>query len=151
LAPEKVEAQLAEMVQREILSTQQAESIRVNEIVRFLQSPLGERMLQSKELQRELSFTMSLPTRELYGEAGGIAGETIILQGTIDCLFEEDGAFVLLDYKTDAVKAGEEEILKERYKIQLDLYARAVETIFGRPVKEKLIYSFALQQALVLE
>ena len=38
---------------------------------------------------------------EIYGD------EKIILQGIIDCYFEEDGQIILVDYKTDSVKNGE--------------------------------------------
>lgn len=148
---ERVKAQIKEMVDREMLTEKQAECLKLEEIVNFACSPLGKRMVENTELQREVPFTMMLPAKELYPVVNGIAEEKIILQGTIDCLFPEDGAYVLVDYKTDFVPAGAEDLLCERYKIQLALYTRAVETIFQRPVKEKLLYSFALQKAVVLE
>ena len=62
--------------------------------------------------------------------------------GVIDAYWEEEDGLVLLDYKTDRVKTKEE--LVRRYSVQLELYARAMERILERPVKERLIYSFAL-------
>ena len=59
------------------------------------------------------------------------------MQGTIDCCFIEDGQWVLLDYKTD--KADDKEELKSRYLPQLNLYARALRSITGKPVKEIII------------
>lgn len=66
------------------------------------------------------------------------------MQGIIDAFFEEDGEIVLVDYKTDFVKKGDSKKLLEKYGQQLDYYARALESITGKRVKEKIIYSFAL-------
>ncbi|MGI6607098.1 MAG: UvrD-helicase domain-containing protein [Peptococcia bacterium] len=148
---EQVAAQIKGMIERELLTQQQAEGLKPEEIVNFACSPLGRRIAGNTELQREVPFTMMLPAEELYPVIKGIAQEKIILQGTIDCLFPEDGAYVLVDYKTDFIPVGAEDLLRERYKIQLALYARAVETIFQRPVKEKLLYSFALQKAIAID
>ena len=64
-----------------------------------------------------------------------------LLQGSIDCFFEEDGALVVVDYKTDRV-AGESAIAEraESYRIQLDTYAYALRRIFGLPVRERILY-----------
>ena len=66
----------------------------------------------------------------------------IVVQGIIDCAFEEDGRLILLDYKTDRVEALE--VLKERYAEQLRLYRRAMRECFDMEVSETLIYSFWL-------
>ena len=63
--------------------------------------------------------------------------EYVLVQGAIDCCFIENGQWVLLDYKTD--RTDDEDELKRRYEPQLRLYARALETLTGRPVKETLI------------
>ncbi|MDD2212845.1 MAG: PD-(D/E)XK nuclease family protein, partial [Clostridia bacterium] len=79
-----------------------------------------------------------------------IAEEIIIVQGTIDCLFKEGEEYVLVDYKTDLVPNGDLAVLRERYQVQMELYARAVRTILALPVKEKLLYSFYLQESISL-
>ena len=63
----------------------------------------------------------------------------MILQGAVDLAFVEDGELVIVDYKTDRVKAPEE--LAERYASQLLLYKDAMEECLSLPVKECLIYS----------
>ena len=70
--------------------------------------------------------------------------EPVVLQGVVDCVFEEDGALVLVDYKTDRISTPEE--LWERYRVQLKLYKDAVQDMTGLPVKECLLYSFWLGQ-----
>ena len=66
----------------------------------------------------------------------------LLVQGVIDCYFEEEGELVLLDYKTDHVHDAQ--TLVDRYHTQLEYYARALTQITGLPVKERLIWSFAL-------
>jgi ATP-dependent helicase/nuclease subunit A len=93
-----------------------------------------------------MPFSYGLPAREVYGTTDeAVAGETIMLQGVIDCIFEEEQGLVLLDYKTDSLKGGGAKALEavtERYRIQLDLYAKAVERIWKRPVTDKFIFLF---------
>ena len=62
--------------------------------------------------------------------------------------FEEDDGLVLVDYKTDRVKEGGENILLDRYQIQLFYYAKALAQITGKKVKEAVIYSLALQKEI---
>ena len=63
-----------------------------------------------------------------------------------DVCFEEDGELVVLDYKTD--KIWSEQKLLEKYQSQLEYYARALEQITGKKVREKIIYSFTMQKEL---
>ena len=73
--------------------------------------------------------------------------EIVLVRGIIDVYFEEDDeGLVVLDYKTDKVHNIEE--LELRYKAQLEYYAKALEQLTGKKVKEKLIYSFTLQELL---
>ena len=78
-------------------------------------------------------------------------GETVLVQGIIDAYFQEDEDLVLVDYKTDHVRPGEEEKLIRLYHTQLEDYARALERMVKRKVKECYIYSFALGKAVSLE
>ena len=41
-------------------------------------------------------------------------------------------------------------MLTDKYKAQLDYYAKALEQLSGRPVKERVIYSFHLQEEIIL-
>ena len=141
---EDIEAQIEEMVARDLLTEQQAKTVDTDRIRRFLKSPLGKRMLTSKSINREVPFNIEIPCYELYREMGDAVchGETILLQGVIDCYFEEPDGIVLVDYKTDYVSPGNVEMIKERYKVQIHYYARALEMLSGKKVKEKYIYLF---------
>ncbi|HOQ37859.1 MAG TPA: helicase-exonuclease AddAB subunit AddA [Acetivibrio sp.] len=141
---EDIEAQIEEMVAKDLLTPQQAQSVDVARIRRFLNSPLGKRMLASKSINREVPFNIEIPCHEIYMDMGDEAcrGETLLLQGVIDCYFEEPDGIVLIDYKTDYVSPGNVETIRERYKVQILYYARALEMLTGEKVKEKYIYLF---------
>ena len=76
--------------------------------------------------------------------------ETILVQGIIDAYFIEDGKIILVDYKTDRVRKGQEQKLIDLYHVQLEDYAEALERMTGMKVKEKFIYSFTLQKEILL-
>ncbi len=151
LDPGTIESRLQEMLSQEIISPAEKEVIDIVEIAAFFQSPLGQRLLQAKEVWREISFSLALPAGEIYPDWNTSAGEEkVLLQGTIDCLFrEKNGSLVLLDYKTDRTRGLAEEALKKRYREQLSFYARAIEDIWQEEVKEKYLYFFDRQ--LILE
>ena len=87
---------------------------------------------------------MGVPVSGLYPEVESEG--TVLIQGIIDAYFEENGELILLDYKTDHVsKQDGADILKKRYKRQLDDYQQALEQMLQKKVRQKLIYSFALK------
>ena len=112
----------------------------------FFNSDLGQRLIASKRVERELPFSMLFDGNRVYPDVEN--GERLFLQGIIDTAFVEDDQWVLVDYKTDRVKSGDE--LIRRYKIQMDLYKEALERLTGMPVKASYIYSFRLHEAVLL-
>lgn len=112
----------------------------------FFNSDLGKRLIASKRVERELPFSMLFDGNRVYPDVEN--GERLFLQGIIDTAFVEDDQWVLVDYKTDRVKSGDE--LIRRYKIQMDLYKEALERLTNMPVKASYIYSFRLHEAVLL-
>ena len=102
----------------------------------YLLSDIGRRMLESGEIRREVPFTILKEAGEIQP---GVSGR-VTVQGIIDCCFKEDGQFVLVDYKSDRVFGDELLERAEGYKLQLSLYAEALERITGIPVKEKILF-----------
>lgn len=132
-----IEAQVREMVEREILLPEHQKILRMKTIRAFFTSSVGKRLRKAKEVWRELPFSRMLPAGDFY--EGAEPGEEIFIQGIIDLLFEEeDRSLVLVDYKTDGDTSPER--VKEEYRIQISLYSRAVESILQRKVKEKYLY-----------
>ncbi len=109
----------------------------IKSIEGFLHSPLGLRMRGSEKIERESRFQLFIP-----GSMAGAAyeGESVLLQGVIDCCFIEDGAWVLLDYKTDYVSDGNYTVAAQKHFRQIELYAYALETLTGLRVTERYIH-----------
>ena len=126
-----------------------ARDLPVAGILAFLRSGLAARMAAAwkrGELFREQPFVLGI-------EADAVNPsfpheEIMLVQGIIDAYFEENGELVLVDYKTDRVAEAHQ--LRDRYRIQLDLYKRALEQITGKKVREKLIYSVSLRKTISL-
>ena len=131
---------------------QEADAKRLNwkQLLGFLQSDTAKRMRVAAEqgtLEREKPFVMSVPANLVWEESR--PEEEVLIQGIIDVFWEEADGIVLLDYKTDHVDNAQE--LVHRYKKQLELYADALSRFSGeKPVKEILIYSFALAETIRL-
>lgn len=144
--PDKVKVRqvLDELKEKGILSGEEHEALDADAIAAFFATDIGERLSCSKQVRRELPFTFGLRAGEVYPHCDeAAAGEMLLVQGVIDCLFEdEDGGLVLVDYKTDRTGGLKQAELKERYRLQLELYGRAVEGIWKRKLKEKIIYYF---------
>ena len=116
-------------------------------LYKFFSSDLGKRLINAKRIERELPFSMLLEGKRVYDTLED--GENLFLQGIIDTAFEEDGEWILVDYKTDRVKSGGD--LIKRYKIQMDLYKEALQRLTGMPVKACYIYSFRLHDAIIID
>ena len=125
------------------LTDEERKAISEKRIYDFFQSHLGQRLLTAQRVERELPFSMLFPANRVYPEM--LDGEDLFLQGIIDTAFLEEGAWVLVDYKTDRL---DEEALVKRYRIQLMLYKEALERLTPYPVKEVYIYSFRLERAI---
>lgn len=149
LDPEDIMAQVAAMEARELLTGEQARGMDAGAVASFFKTALGGRLLASEEVRREVPFSLGLPAGEVYPDLPGVmaAGETVLVQGVIDCLFREPGGLVLIDYKTDRVRVpgGEASRL---HRVQLNFYSRAVETITGEIIKEKYLYFFSSGHAM---
>ena len=133
-------------VRQGLLSREEAKLVYVPVLAAFCQSDIGRRMAESPELHREYPFTVLLAGGDHLPETE--TGEQILIKGVIDCLFREDDAWILVDYKSDRLETAD--AFRRRYAVQLALYKRAVEQITHRPVEETYIYSLHLQQEIRL-
>ncbi len=113
----------------------------------FYESDILRRMKASSGIHREEPFTFRKKLSELTSADGDDV--FVLIQGIIDCYFFEDDGIVLLDYKTDRNVTEEE--LKEKYSVQLEIYAEALEKRYNIPVKEMLIYSFDKKKTIPLQ
>ena len=128
---EEIARQADGMTAKGRLTQEERDSLRLSRLVRFFETELGRRLAASRNVRREWLFTLRLSALEATGS--DVPG-SVLVQGQIDCCFEEDGGWVLLDYKTD--RASDPDALAEHYRPQLDLYKKALERITEKPVRE---------------
>lgn len=145
---QSIQQLIIDLIQRELLTEEQKEAVDPETIVDFFDSEIGQRIQRAKSIRREVPFTMSLPAKEAYSDwtAGD---EEVLIQGVIDCIFEDEQGLVLLDYKTDTITGrfangyeGAKGILADRYQMQLQLYTRAVEGIMNKKVTGRYLFFF---------
>src|SRR5699024_10638276 len=152
---EDIKAQLLKMETQGKLTKEMRRAVDPRDLAGLRRSRLGERMAKASEegrLFREQPFTMGLPA-DIGILAGGQSQketeDTVLIQGIIDAYFYEGDGIVLVDYKTDHIYR--EEILREKYKKQLDYYKEVLERTTGKKVKEEIIYSFTMGRSIVCE
>ncbi|MCH5350143.1 MAG: helicase-exonuclease AddAB subunit AddA [Oscillospiraceae bacterium] len=129
-----------------LLSFEERESLDIGQLKGFFRSELYERMKSSGMVRREQKFLIKKSDAALDDFRLMEYNDNSMLQGIADCMFEEDGELVLVDYKTD--KVFSEGILISRYDLQLKLYSAALSKIFGKKVREAYLYSFSLGKAV---
>ena len=134
---EEIRAELDRLRKAEFLSEAQAQAVDVACVRRLFASPLGRRILSADKRRREFKFSLLCPAEKFFPDG---EGESVLLQGVIDCMITERGEVTVIDYKTDRVRG---EALRERarsYEKQLGAYAYAVERMTGLPVRECVLY-----------
>ena len=137
------------LVEREMISPLEAESLDLEAIQVFIYSPLGQRIKKASHVYRETPFNLLCPANEvLRGE--NIGSETLLVQGVIDLYFEEGDGLILVDYKTDRLTHYNLEQRLEHYRNQLYWYRRALEQIQKKPVREMYLYFFDNRELLQL-
>ena len=77
---------------QECLTTEEVNVISHRGLLQFFEGSLGKRLLGSPEVHREWSFNLRMDE------------DGTLLQGVMDCVFREDDAWVLVDYKTDRIE-----------------------------------------------
>ena len=96
-----------------------------------------------------MPFVTERAAAELFPDkplTGAAATELLAVQGVADCVVVEKDGILIVDYKTDRVKNGDQ--LRERYAVQVEIYAEAMSKAFGLPTKQRLLWSFELNEAV---
>ena len=142
-----VDSETERLVNKGLISKDYARILPAEHLAAFMRSPLYKRMSESTSLKREWRFLYEVSASRLDKSIPPQSDEQVVIQGIADCVFAEGDGFVLVDYKTSRESA---ERLAARYKMQLDIYAEAIENIYGIPVKEKIIYSLGTDTQVIL-
>ena len=143
---EEVEEEIARLTAEQFLTPQQGEAVDAKKIYAFFSSPLGRSMLAAPTLKREFKFSILVPAEQYYPGAG--EGEQVLLQGVVDCYFEDAEGLTVVDFKTDRVKEETMHARAEEYRPQLTAYSRALEEVTGKTVAHRVLWFFSADSAV---
>jgi ATP-dependent helicase/nuclease subunit A len=123
-------------------------SLDLSKAADFFAKDIGQRAVRAAKagtLRKEKPFTLKTAR----------GGREMLVQGVIDCCFEEDGKMILIDYKSnymDPRRPREEELarLRNEYGIQIELYSEAIRKGSGKEVAEAYLWLFAADEALAM-
>lgn len=144
---------IAQFIDKEIINEEVAETVDIQAIEQFYQTPIARQMMLYKdELYREVPFSLAIKSSALYEDWTGEVDEHVLIQGVIDCLIPHESGLILLDYKTDTIHGEmtdeKRNQLKERYDTQMKLYRHAIESIWKKPVQSTYLYFFAKNELI---
>ncbi len=144
-----IPAQVAALRTRNLLTPEQAAGVDTAALARLLASPLAEDLRNGRNVLREYRFTLLMDARTY--DAAAAEGETILLQGVVDCCYEADAGLTVVDFKTDHVWSAEEiQTRAEHYRPQVEAYSLALEQVLEKKVARRVLYFLAPGKAVEL-
>lgn len=146
----EIELQLQEMLAQELLTAEETGAVQIGKISRFFACALGQRMLHSPSVYREVPFNLVYNAARVMDDIEP-SEEELLIQGVIDLYFIEGDEMVLVDYKTDYISEQNRAALIRQYSIQIDLYKQALESILKKKVKESYLYLFHTEEMIGIE
>ena len=143
-----LEAQVNRLSDEGYITHKLRESLNVADIYRFFQTDVGKKLQTGIQCIREFKFSV-LDDAGRY--APDAVGESILLQGVVDCALVEDDGITIVDFKTDHVNPDSLDASVRGYSPQVQAYAYALEKIYKKPVKKVFLYYFRLGQLIPVE
>ena len=124
-----------------IISENEKQAINIDVLYKYTKSELFTSLKSAKEIYKEQPFYINIPAKDVYDDAND---EMILVQGIIDLYYINDkNELILVDYKTDYIPKGKTVNLEEKYRVQLDLYKKALENSLKRKVDKAMIYALS--------
>lgn len=133
-----IQNMILNLVEKEIITQNEADAIDVNLIYQYTKSQLFEELRQAKEVHKEQPFYINIPAKDVVSEAEN-SKKNILVQGIIDLYYiDKNDNLILIDFKTDYIsnESNAKEKILEKYKVQLEIYKTALEQALGRKVKK---------------
>jgi len=128
------------LVELSFLRREQADAVQLDAVVDFFCSSVGQWLLRQKQIKREFKFSILMNVSAFDPK---ISGEETMLQGVVDCFVIEPDGITIFDYKTDSI-TGDLQAKVSTYLPQVGLYSKALERIFGLPIKKRFLHFFSV-------
>ncbi len=136
---EGVKQEIERMLVENVLTEEEKSAVNPSEIRRCLDSDIMKKARESEKLgkcHREHPFMMYVKASDVID--GANCDDKVLVQGVIDLFIDGDERYIV-DFKNSRLK--DEETLK-KYKKQLYLYKKAVESAFSVNIDKVMLYSF---------
>jgi len=134
--------ELQRLLKMHILSKQQIDSINPQKIMNFFTSPLGLRFTAAGKTYREFKFSVLVNAKDYFADVNN--DDKVLLQGVIDCFFEENDKIYIIDFKSDNVTSSTALKRVDTYKPQIEAYSKALSLSTGKEIGGKYLYFFAV-------
>ena len=129
---DQVKAELYAMSEQGLISSSELEEINADEILRVVTSDLMKYASANKHY-REREFMLSVMASDVMDTS---VHDKILVQGAVDLIIDGE-KLIVVDFK----KSNQpDNVLRERYRKQLELYSLAVSEALGRSVDHSVIY-----------
>ena len=133
-----IQNMILNLVEKEIITQNEADAIDVNLIYQYTKSKLFEELKQAKEVHKEQPFYINIPAKDVVSEAEN-SKKNILVQGIIDLYYiDKNNNLILIDFKTDYIsnEPNAKEKILDKYKVQLEIYKTALEQALCRKVNK---------------
>ena len=138
---------IRDLEERYIITKKEAMSIPIKKLYEYTKTKLWKELKEAKQIKKEEPFYIEIPANEIMETEDN---EKILVQGIIDLYYiNKNDELILVDYKTDYVKSKEE--LVNKYRTQINLYAKALEKALGKKIAKKEIFSIYLEEEIEIE
>lgn len=144
----KIEDMVNELYKKDIITKNQKDVININKLYEYTKSDLWKELRLAKEICKEKPFYINLSSKDIFKLD---TSEDILVQGIIDLYYiNSNDELILVDFKTDYIKSGEEDSLIKKYNKQLEIYRKALEESLNKNVSHTYIYSVSLNKCIEL-
>lgn len=133
-----IQNMILNLVEKEIITQNEADAIDVNLIYQYTKSQLFEELRQAKEVHKEQPFYINIPAKDVVSEAEN-SKKNILVQGIIDLYYiDKNDNLILIDFKTDYIsnEPNAKEKILEKYKVQLEIYKTALEQALDKKISK---------------
>ena len=138
---------IRDLEERYIITKKEAMNIPIKKLYEYTKTKLWKELKEAKQIKKEEPFYIEIPANEIMETEDN---EKILVQGIIDLYYiNKNDELILVDYKTDYVKSKEE--LVNKYRTQINLYAKALEKALGKKIAKKEIFSIYLEEEIEIE
>lgn len=129
---QSIQAVIDQLLDREVIDQNLANYIDQDSLVKLFTGEFG-RFLQdhASQVKREQPFSLLLEAGDLF-HLDTQEEDSVLIHGVIDGFVQVGKEITLFDYKTDQLGHYQDpdQVLRDRYKGQIALYKRALETIY---------------------